>query len=98
MQRRARQMRDRGLQGIKAVVERQQSMPSEGDNDGLFLCWQDCRSGLLGSCRQVGNGGPHFPLGDRLRVDAVALRKPPQALLTMLYRSTDRLCRRGAPM
>jgi hypothetical protein len=28
MQRRARQMRDRGLQGIKAVVERQQRMPS----------------------------------------------------------------------
>ena len=38
MQRRARQMRDCGLQGIKAVVERQQTMPSEGDNDGLFLC------------------------------------------------------------
>jgi hypothetical protein len=38
MQRRARQMRDRGLQGIKAIVERQQSMPSEGNDDGLFLC------------------------------------------------------------
>src|ERR1700722_3990687 len=74
-------MRDRGLQGIKAVVERQQSMPSECNDDGLFLCGQDCRSGLLGSCRQVGNGGPRFPLSDRLRVDAVALRKPPQALL-----------------
>ena len=35
---RARQMRDRGLQGIKAVVERQQSMPSECNDDGLFLC------------------------------------------------------------
>ena len=34
---RARQMGDRGLQGIKAVVERQQSMPSEGDDDGVFL-------------------------------------------------------------
>ena len=30
-------MRDRGLQGIKAVVERQQSMPSECNDDGLFL-------------------------------------------------------------
>jgi hypothetical protein len=38
MKRRARQMRDCGLQGIKAVVERQQSMPSEGNDDGLFLC------------------------------------------------------------
>ena len=35
---RARQMRDRGLQRIKAVVERQQSMPSECNADGLFLC------------------------------------------------------------
>src|ERR1700683_2479194 len=32
---RARQMRDRGLQGINAVVERQQSMPSECNDDGL---------------------------------------------------------------
>ena len=68
-------------------------MTSEGNDDGLFLCRQDCRSGLLGSCRQVGNEGSRFPLSDCLRVDAVALCKPPQALLTMLYRSTDR---RGA--
>jgi hypothetical protein len=38
VKRRARQMRDRRLQGIKAVVERQQSMPSECNDDGLFLC------------------------------------------------------------
>ena len=74
---RARQMRDGRLQSVQAVVKRQQSMPSEGNDDGLFLGGQDCRSGLLGSCRQVGNGGPRFPLGDRLRVDAVALRKRP---------------------
>jgi hypothetical protein len=29
------------LQSIKAVVERQQSMPPEGDDDGLFLDRQD---------------------------------------------------------
>jgi hypothetical protein len=34
---RARQMRDGGLQSIQAVVERQQSMPSECNDDGLFL-------------------------------------------------------------
>src|SRR4029077_14631516 len=71
---------------------------SEGDDDGLFLCRQDCRSGLLGSCRQVGNTGPRFPLGDGLLIDSIALGQSPQALLTMLYRSTDRLCRCGAPM
>jgi hypothetical protein len=33
----ARQMRNSGLQGVKAVVERQQSMPSESDDHSLFL-------------------------------------------------------------
>ena len=98
MQGRARQVRDGRLQGVEAVVERQQGMPSEGDDDGLFLDGQDRRSGLLRSRRQIGDGSPRFPLGDRLRIDPVALRQRPQALLTMLYRSTDRLCRCGAPM
>ena len=31
-------------------------------------------------------------------MDPIALGERPQALLTMLYRSTDRRCRRGAPM
>ena len=30
-------MRDRRLQRIEAVVERQQRMPPEGDDDGLLL-------------------------------------------------------------
>ena len=38
VQRRARQMRDGGLQSVKAIVERQQSMPPEGNDDGFFLC------------------------------------------------------------
>ena len=33
----ARQMRDGGLQSVQAVVERQQSMSSECNDDGLFL-------------------------------------------------------------
>src|SRR5258707_12462490 len=41
---------------------------------------------------------PASPLRDGLLVDAVALSQRPQALLTMLYRSTDRLSRAGAPM
>jgi hypothetical protein len=54
--------------------------------------------GSLGPPRQVGNGGPRFPFGDRLRVDPVELGQSSQALSTMLYGSTNRLCRRGAPM
>ena len=34
---RAGQMRDGGLQSVQAVVERQQSMPSESNHDGLFF-------------------------------------------------------------
>jgi hypothetical protein len=98
MQRRARQARDCRLQGVEAVVERQQGMPSESDDDGLFLDGQDRRSGLLRSRRHIRDGGPSFPLGDRLLIDSVALRQRPQARLTMLYRSTDRRCRCGAPM
>src|SRR5271154_5688190 len=73
-------------------------MPPEGHDNGLFLNRQDRRTGRLRPGRQVGNGGSRLPFCDRLRVDAVALRQRPQTLLTMLYRSTDRLCRSGAPM
>ena len=37
MQGRARQMRDGRLQGVQAVVEWRQSMPSECNDDRLFL-------------------------------------------------------------
>jgi hypothetical protein len=37
MQRRACQARDRGLQGVEAIVQRQQPMLAESDNDGLVL-------------------------------------------------------------
>jgi hypothetical protein len=41
MQRRARQMRDRRLQRVKAVVERQERMRPESDDNRLFLNRQD---------------------------------------------------------
>ena len=41
---------------------------------------------------------PLLPFGHRLWVDAMALGQGSQARLTMLYRSTDCLCRFGAPM
>ncbi len=39
---------------------------------------------------------PLLPLGDSLGIDAVACGQRPQALLTILYCSTDRLCRCSA--
>ena len=52
-----------------------------------------CRPGL-----SVRNRGPHPPLVNGLLVDSMASRKGPQALLTMLYRSTHSLRRVGAPV
>ena len=98
MQRRARQMRDGRLQGVQAVVQRQQRVPPEGDDDRLLFDRQDRRPGILRSGSQIFNQGPSLPLGDGLGVDPMTLRQAPQALLTMLYRSTDRRCRCGAPV
>ena len=89
-------MRYRGLQGIKTVVERQECVLAEGDDDRLVLDRKYCRLRVLRSGLQISDGAALFPLGDGLGIDAVPPGKAPQALLTMLYRSTDRLCRCGA--
>lgn len=92
-----RQLRDRGLKSVEAIVERQQRMPAKGNDNGFLL------KGKNGGLRRrpglsVRNRGPLPPLGYGLRVDPMALGEGPQALLTMLYRSTDCLSRAGAPV
>jgi putative transposase len=77
--------------------ERHQRVAPESHDDRLLLDRQHRRARLLGPGRQIGDRGPRFPLGDGLLIDPMTLGQRPQALLTMLYRSTDRLCRRGAP-
>src|ERR1700679_3838966 len=89
-------MRDRCLQGVEAIVEWKQRMPEERDENRLDIDGQDCGLRLPRSCRPIGDRAALLPLRDRLRVDAIAPGKAPHALLTMLYRSTDRLCRCGA--
>ena len=75
------------------------SWPEErrGNDNGFLFKGKNggprCRPGL-----SVRNRGPLPPLGDGLRVDPMASGEGPQALLTMLYRSTDRRCRAGAPV
>jgi len=56
------------------------------------------RSGSLRSHRGIARRGPAPPLRDSLRVDPMAPGQRPYALLTMLYPSTDRLRRAGAPV
>ena len=42
MQGRAGQMRDCGLQGVKAIIERQQRVLSECNDDGLLFHRENC--------------------------------------------------------
>src|ERR1700692_1945359 len=89
-------MRDRRLQGIETIIERQQRMAAEGDDDRLLPDRQHRGLRLAPAGWQIGDRTALLPLCDGLRVDPVAPCQSPQARLTMLYRSTDRRCRRGA--
>ena len=91
-------MWDRRLKRVETVIERQERVLAEGDDDRLFLQAENRRSGLLGAHRRILNVGALAPLLNRLGIDPVPRGKDPQALLTILYRSTDRLSRRGAAM
>src|SRR5215207_5376753 len=97
VQGRACQVWDGRLERIEAVVERQKCVAPECDHDGLLLDRQHCRSGFSRASWQIGVGGALPPLRDGLLVDAIALGERSQARLTMLYRSTDRRSRCGAP-
>jgi len=89
-------MRDRRLQGVQAVIQRQQGISAKRDDDGLVLDGQNGRTGVLRTGPKVVDRAPLLPLRHCLRVDPMALGKGSQALLTILYCSTDRRCRAGA--
>src|SRR5690606_25742349 len=92
-----RQVRDRRLQGVEAVIQGQQRVPAKGDDDRLFLDRQHGRPGLLRPSLPVIESPALPPLRHRLRIDPVAPGQNPQALLTILYCSTNRRCRAGVP-
>src|SRR5215217_6064928 len=91
-------MRNGGLERVEAIIERQERVPPKGNDDRLVLEREHRRLGLLGSGGPVGNRATLLPLGDGFWIDAVALGQRPQALLTMLDRSTHCRRRAGAPM
>src|SRR5471030_2973538 len=70
----------------------------QGGNNRFVLDRQHGGFRLSRAGRQIGDRRPLPPLGHGLLVDPVVRGQSSQALLTMLYRSTDRLCRRGAAM
>src|SRR5215212_12202789 len=91
-------MRDGGLERIEAGVQRQERVPPKGNNDRLLFAREYRRARLLGTGALVLDRGALLPLGHGLRVDPVAPGQHPQALLTMLDRSTHCRRRAGAPM
>lgn len=89
-------MRDAGLEGIQAIIQRQQRVLTESDDGGFFFLRQNRRIHLLRPHRSIVGESAFLPLGDSLRVDPVLSGQRVQALLTMLYCSTHSLCRAGA--
>ena len=82
MQRGSRQVRDRRLQAVEAVVKRQQGVPAEGDNDRFLLNGEHGGARLLGAHPGVRSARPFAPLLHRRRADPVALGQRPYALFT----------------
>jgi hypothetical protein len=91
MQRRPRQVGNAGLQGIEAVIKRQQSVLPERHDDRFFRDAQHRGMGILGARPDIGCAAPPPPLGNRLGVDPMPFGENPQALLTILYCSTASL-------
>src|SRR4030088_1309815 len=91
MKRRSGQVRDRGLQGVQAVVQRQERVLAKRAYDGPSLPRQNRRPRHGWPSPAIRGRVAPPPLSDSLLVDAMPPRQRPQTLLTMLYRSTDRL-------
>jgi len=81
-------MGNAGLQGIKAIIQRQQRVLAEGDDDRFLRDAQHRRMGILGAGPHIACATPAPPFGNRFGVDPVTLGQRPQALLTILYCST----------
>ena len=91
MQRRARKMRDRRLQSVKTVIERQQGVPSEGDDHGLFFLAENGRAWLCRPRLSILDRLPLAPLGESLDVDAQFPAQRRGRSLRSLYESSDRV-------
>jgi hypothetical protein len=98
VQRRARQVWDRRLEGVETVVQRQERVPAEGEDDRLLLRREHGGAGVLGTHPGIGCGLALLPFLDRGGADAVVPGQRSHALLAPLYRATHCRCRGGASM
>jgi hypothetical protein len=65
-------VRDRRLECIEAIIQRQQRVSAKGNDDRLVFNRQHGRRRLLGAGLQIANEATFLPLGNGLWVDAVA--------------------------
>src|SRR5207253_5366170 len=90
------QARDAGLEGVEAIVKRQQRPLTEGHDDSLLLRSENGRVGQARPHRSVFNAGTLAPFSHGLGVESIARSQTGYALLTMLYRPTQSRSRAGA--
>jgi hypothetical protein len=72
MWRGARQVRDRRLECIEAIVQRQQRVPAKGNDDGFVFGRQDRGLRIRGAGGKIADRTALLPLGHGILVDAVA--------------------------
>lgn len=90
------QVRPRGWQGRQAIVQREQRMLAKSHDQRLFGRREDGGARLLRAHRRIVPMCPLLPRRHRFRIQGIPLRKPRDALLTLLDRSMYCLCRAGA--
>ena len=96
MQAGARQLRNGRLKRMETVVQRQQRMLRKAT---MIASSSNDRTVEWASFGPVGRSATEdrfFHFATVFWLKPIALGQRSQALLTILYRSTDRLCRRGA--
>ena len=96
MQRRTRQMGHGRLQGVEAIVERQEGVSAEGHDGRLLFGREDGRARLLGPHRGSLDGLALAPLGDRLAIEAVLHGEGAHGLLGALEGSSGGVRGAGA--
>src|SRR6056297_1077965 len=91
-------MRDRGLQGKKTIIQRQQRVTPKGDDHRLLRFGQDRGARLLRAGLQILDRRPLAPLRNRLGVDPQLPAQFRERSLRSLYCSSDAVRGRGAAM
>ena len=98
MQRRACQVRDGWLQGLEAVVQRQQRVPPESHDGRLISLGQDCRARFRWPGLHILDSRALPPLRNRLGVYTQLFAQLRERSLRSLYCSSDGVRGRGAHM